>query len=160
MDGGLLPERPEELLPDEPLGDSAGGYIFFGSKGKLMGNYAMPPVLLPTSRMKDAKLPKQTIPRIAAAENGHYTEWVDACLAGYGKKQLSSPFEYAGPMTEAVLMGNLAVRSYQLQVVSAEGRKSYPGRKKLLWDAKTMKITNFDEANAFVKRNYREGWSL
>jgi len=63
-------------------------------------------------------------------------------------------------MTEAVLMGNLAVRSYQMQVVSADGKKSYPGRKKLLWDAKNMKITNFDEANAFVKREYRQGWSL
>jgi hypothetical protein len=161
MDGGLLPERPEELLPDENLGDSAGGYIFYGTKGKLMGDYNMPPVLLPTKRMKEVKLPQQKIPRIAGAEKGHYTEWVDACLAGYGKKQLSSPFEYAGPMTEAVLMGNLAVRSYQMQVRSADGRgHSYPGRKKLLWDAKNMKISNFDEANAFVKREYREGWSL
>ena len=159
MDGGLLPERPEELLPDEPLGDNAGGYIFYGTKGKLMGNYATAPVLLPTKRMKDVKLPKQTIPRIAGAQDGHYTEWVDACLAGYGKKQLSSPFEFAGPMTEAVLMGNLAVRSYQMQKVAGDNM-SYPGRKKLLWDAKSMKITNFDEANAFVKRDYRSGWSL
>ncbi len=161
MDGGLLPERPEELLPDERLGDSAGGYIFTGTKGKLMGDYNMAPVLLPTKRMKEIKLPAQKIPRIKGAENGHYTEWVEACIAGYGKKQLSSPFEYAGPMTEAVLMGNLAVRSYQMQMRSADGKNiSYPGRKKLLWDAKNMKITNFDEANAFVKREYREGWSL
>ncbi len=160
MDGGLLPERPEELLPDEPLGDSAGGYLFYGTKGKLMGNYAMPPVLLPTKRMKEVKLPAPTIPRIAGAEAGHYTEWVDACIKGYGKMKLSSPFDYAGPMTEAVLMGNLAVRSYQMQVLSDDGKKSYPGRKKLLWDAKNMKITNFDEANAFVKRAYREGWSI
>ncbi|HCW08189.1 MAG TPA: oxidoreductase [Cytophagales bacterium] len=160
MDGGLLPERPEELLPDEPLGDSAGGYIFHGKKGKLMGDYNLSPTLLPTQRMKE-KLPPQTIPRIPGGEKGHYTEWVDACIAGYGKKQLSSPFEFAGPMTEAVLMGNLAVRSYQMQVLAADGRgRSYPGRKKLLWDAKNMKITNFDEANAFVKTTYREGWSL
>jgi hypothetical protein len=57
-------------------------------------------------------------------------------------------------------MGNLAIRSYQLQKVAANGNISYPGRQKLLWDAKNMKITNFDEANAFVKRDYRTPWSL
>ena len=156
MDGGLLPQRPEELLPEEQLGDWNGGYIFEGTKGKLMGNYNTAPVLLPTSKMKDAKLPKPTLPRVAGAETGHYTQWVDACIAGYGKIQLSSPFEYAGPFTEAVLMGNLALRSYAMK----DATGGFPGRKKLLWDAKNMKITNFDEANQFVKREYRAGWSL
>ena len=71
--------------------------------------------------------------------------------------ELSSPFEYAGPFTEAVIMGNLALRSYGMR---QEGKNRYPGRKKLLWDAKNMKITNFDDANQFVKREYRKGWSL
>lgn len=155
MDGGLLPQRPTELLPDEMLGSRDGGYIFEGSKGKLMGNYAIPPVLLPTKRMKEVTLPKQTIPRIEGAEWGHYTTWVDACIAGYGKMKIASSFDYAGPFTEAVLMGNLALRSYAMK----EGN-TYPGRKKLLWDAKNMKITNFDAANQFVKREYRNGWSL
>lgn len=155
MDGGLLPQRPAELLPDEKMGDGNGGYIFEGTKGKLMGNYSIPPVLLPSKRMKEDKLPAPSIPRIAGQEWGHYTEWVDACIAGYGKKQLASSFDYAGPFTEAVLMGNLALRSYAMK----EGN-SYPGRKKLLWDAKNMKITNFDAANQFVKREYRSGWSL
>jgi hypothetical protein len=79
---------------------------------------------------------------------------VDACIAGYGKMQVSSPFEFAGPFTEAVLMGNLAIRSYNLR-----NDTGFPGRKKLVWDAKNMKIINFDEANAFVKREYRNGWS-
>jgi len=155
MDGGLLPQRPEELLPEEKLGDGNGGYIFEGTKGKLMGNYAVPPTLLPSKRMKEETLPKPSIERIPGAEAGHYTQWVDACLAGYGKMQLSSPFEYAGPFTEAVLMGNLALRSYAIK-----NDKDYPGRKKLLWDAKNMKITNFDEANQFVRREYRDGWTL
>ncbi len=155
MDGGLLPQRPDELLPDEMLGDRNGGYIFEGTKGKMMGNYNLAPVLLPTKRMKEVKLPAPSLPRIEGAEAGHYTTWVDACLAGYGKMQLSSPFEYAGPFTEAVLMGNLALRSYAMR--DANG---YPGRKKLLWDAKNMKITNFDAANQFVKREYRAGWSM
>ena len=107
--------------------------------------------------MKEVTLPAPTLPRVAGAEAGHYTQWVDACIAGYGKIQLSSPFEYAGPFTEAVLMGNLAIRSYGMR--SPDG-KEYPGRKKLVWDAKNMKITNFDEANQFVKREYRQGWTL
>jgi hypothetical protein len=157
MDGGLLPKRPEELLPDEKLGDWNGGYIFEGTKGKMMGNYNTPPLLLPTVRMKDETLPKQTITRIPGGEAGHYTQWVDACIAGYGKMELSSPFESAGPFTEAVLMGNLALRSYAMK---GANNREYPGRKKLLWDAKNMKITNFDDANQFVKREYRSGWKL
>ncbi len=153
MDGGLLPKRAEELLPDEQMGSWDGGYIFEGTKGKLMGNYNSPPILLPSKRMKDVTLPKQTIPRIVGGESAHYTEWVEACTKGYGNMQLSSSFDYAGPFTEAVLMGNLAIRSYMMKT-----EDKYPGRKKLLWDAKNMKITNFDEANAFVRSNYRQGW--
>ena len=156
MDGGLLPKRPDELGPDEALGKDNNGYIFEGTKGKLMSSYDMDPVLLPTKRMKDT-LPKPTIPRVPGGKEGHYTQWVEACLAGYGKKQVSSPFEYAGPFTEAVLMGNLALRSYAMRGPDGKG---FPGRKKLLWDAKNMKITNFDEANQFVKREYRNGWTL
>lgn len=156
MDGGLLPKRPEELMPNEALATWDGGYIFEGTKGKLMGNYNMSPVLLPTTRMKEVTMPKQSIPRIQGGPDGHYIQWVDACLAGFGKKQLSSPFDYAGPFTEAVLMGNLALRSYAIR----GPKNDFPGRKKLLWDAKKMKITNFDEANQFVKREYRDGWSL
>jgi predicted dehydrogenase len=156
MDGGLLPERPDELLPDENLGDTDGGYLFIGTKGKLMGNYNTAPVLLPTARMKET-LPPQTIPRIPGIHEAHYTTWVEACLKGYGKMELSSPFEYAGPMTEAVLMGNLALRSYGMRGPDGKG---YPGRKKLMWDAKNMRITNFEPANQFVKDEYRAGWSL
>ncbi|MBL7857093.1 MAG: Gfo/Idh/MocA family oxidoreductase [Cyclobacteriaceae bacterium] len=156
MDGGLLPQRPEELLPEEELGDWGNGYIFEGTKGKLMANYSKAPVLLPTARMKEVTLPQQTIPRIPGGEEGHYTQWVDACIKGYGQMELSSPFEYAGPFTEAVLMGNLALRSYAMR----DKKGGYPGRKKLLWDAKNMKITNFDEANQFVRSDYRKGWTL
>jgi len=109
--------------------------------------------------MKEKKMPKQTLPRIEGNEAGHYTQWVDACMKGYGQMELSSSFDYAGPLTEAVLMGNLAIRSYNQRKMNADGKGySFPGRKKLLWDAKNMKITNFDEANAFVKRDYRKGW--
>lgn len=157
MDGGLVPERPEELLPHEQLGDGGNGFIFEGTKGKLMGNYATKPVLLPTKRMQEVTLPPARLPRVP---EGHYVQWVNACMKGFDKGVVSSPFDYAGPLTEAVLMGNLAIRSYQMKVKNTNGQDSYPGRKKLLWDAKNMRITNFEEANQFVKREYRDGWKL
>lgn len=157
MDGGLRPETPEEVLPTDDLGDMSNGYIFEGTKGKLIGDHNKAPVLLPTSRMPELDALPKTIKRVP---EGHYVDWVNACLQGYGNHEVSSPFEYAGPFTEAVLMGNLAIRSYQYQVKDANGRASFPGRKKLYWDAKNMKITNFDEANSFVMSDFREGWEM
>ncbi len=158
MDGGLLPERPAELKADEPMGNCDGGVIFEGTKGKIMADcYGANPRLLPTSRMAQDKLPAPSLPRVP---EGHYVQWVNACMQGYGKGVTSSPFDFAGPFSEAILMGNLAIRSYNLKVKNDKGEDTFPGRKKLLWDAKNMKITNFDEANAFVKREYRPGWSL
>ncbi len=157
MDGGLLPETPEELLPTDDLGDMSNGVIFEGTKGKMIGNYSKAPTLLPTSRMPELEALPKTLKRIP---EGHYVDWVNACMKGYGNAEVSSPFEYAGPFTEAVLMGNLAIRSYQYQLKNKKGDISYPGRKKLFWDAKNMKITNFDEANDFVMSKYREGWKL
>jgi len=92
--------------------------------------------------------------------NGHYAQWVEGCIAGYGKTELSSSFEKAGPLTEALLMANLAVRGHDLAVKGSNGRNTYPGQVKLLWDNKAMKVTNFDDVNQYVKRNYREGFAL
>ena len=163
MDGGIQPERPEELEPNEKMGDGGNGVIFVGTKGKMMcGTYSALPSLLPTMRNQEVKTP-QTIKRIPGGAEGHYGQWVEACIAGYGKMKVSSGFEIAGPMTEAILMGNLAIRSYDVRK-PREGNPNqfdYPGRFiKLLWDGPNMKITNFDDANQFVKRTYRQGWSL
>ena len=157
MDGGLLPERPEELGPDEEIGSWDGGVIFEGTKGKMKGNYNSDPHLLPASRKEEMEAIPKTEKRVP---EGHYVQWVNACRAGYDDAELSSPFHYAGPFTEAVLMGNLAIRSFQYFEEGRHGQFAYPGRKKLIWDAKNMQITNFDEANAFVKREYRKGWTL
>ena len=159
MDGGLLPARPDELLPDEQMGNWDGGVIFEGTKGKIMADcYGANPRLLPTKKMQETKMPAEKIKRVP---EGHYVQWVNACIDGYGKGQTSSPFEYAGPFTESILIGNLAIRSWMMQNPKMKGwGDKYLGRKKLLWDSKNMKITNFDEANAFVKRDYRDGWKL
>ncbi len=163
MDGGIQPERPAELGANEIMGDGGNGTIYLGTKGNMMcATYGMNPQLLPTSKTKETKVP-QTIARVPGGDNGHYAAWVEAAMAGYGSdkaKNLSSHFDIAGPLTESVLMGNLAIRSYDIQKGSGDNVK-YPGRYiKLLWDGDNMKITNFDDANAFVKRIYREGWSL
>jgi predicted dehydrogenase len=175
MDGGIQPERPDELGPNEIFGDGDNGTYFVGTKGKMMcATYGMNPQLLPISKTKETVVP-QTIARVPGGDNGHYTAWIEAAIAGYGsdqEKNLSSNFKVAGPLTETVLMGNLAIRSYDIQKakVLPEGAPplkrgqspyDYPGRHvKLLWDGANMKVTNFDDANQFVKRNYRDGWSL
>jgi predicted dehydrogenase len=158
-DGGLMPQLPEELLPGEAFGNWDGGVLLVGTKGKLLFDcYGANPRLLPTRLMQEKQMPAETIQRVP---EGHYVQWVNACIAGYGVGKTSSPFEYAGPFTESILMGNLAIRSWMMVNPNLKGwGDKYLGRKKLLWDAKNMKITNFDEANAFVKRDYREGWSL
>ena len=162
MDGGIQPERPDELGPNEKFGDGGNGTLFVGTKGKMMAStYSADPRLLPTSRNAEVHV-KQTLARVPDGANGHYAQWVEACLAGYGNKTVSSPFELAGPLTEALLMANLAIRGYDLQRPKSAGPGvDYPGRGvELLWDPQQLRVTNFDEANRFVKRAYRPGWSL
>jgi hypothetical protein len=164
MDGGIQPERPDELGPNEIMGDGGNGAIFIGTKGKMMcGTYGKNPQLLPTRLTKEIVVP-QTIARVPKGETGHYEQWVEAAIEGYGSekaKNLSSNFDVAGPLTESVLMGNLAIRSYHISRKNDKGKEVYPGRNiRLMWDGSNMRITNFDEANQYVKREYRDGWSL
>ncbi len=162
MDGGIQPERPEELLPNETFGDGGNGTLFIGSKGKMMcGTYGANPKLLPLTKNNEVKVP-QTIPRVPGSAEGHYAQWVEGCIAGHGKMQMSSPFETAGPLTEALLMANLAIRGNDIRRPRQGGNGyDFPGRYvKLVWDEANMKVTNFDEVNQFVKRQYREGYRL
>lgn len=162
MDGGIKPARPEELGPNEVMGDGNSGAILVGDKGKMMcSEYGYDPRLLPTKLTDETKVP-QTVERVP---EGHYQQWVKGCLAGYGNMKLSSSFDIAGPLTESILMGNLAIRSHDIQehYTDDQGRDRtrYPGRGiKLMWDGPNMRITNYEPANQFVKREYREGWSL
>ena len=158
MDGGIQPTRPLELEPNEIFGDGGNGTLFIGTKGKMMcDTYGLNPRLLPLTRNENIKV-AQKYARVEGGSDGHYKQWVEAAIAGYGKHELSSPFEIAGPLTEALLVANLAIRGYDIHK-EVLGEETYPGQSvKLLWDHQNMKITNFDEVNQFVKRDYREGW--
>jgi predicted dehydrogenase len=150
MDGGIQPERPAELGANEKFGDDGNGILFIGKKGKMMAStYSANPLLLPTSRTKEVNV-KQKFARVPGQAEGHYGQWIEACLAGYGNKEVSSPFETAGPLTEALLMANLAVRGHELA----------GGHIKLEWDNSNMRVTNFDAVNQYIKRDYREGWKI
>ncbi len=142
-DGGLMPPRPAELEPGRKMGDDDGGVLLIGSKATLMaGCYGRSPRIIPETKMAALKAPEKTLPRIPKGEDGHEQDWIRSCKDG---KLSSSNFDYSGPLSEMVLMGNLAVR--------------FPGRL-LLWDGDGMKVTNDAEANAYVRRQYRDGWSL
>lgn len=162
-DGGLRPFHPELIPADHSIGDddSSNGVIMIGEKGIMTcGTYGRNPKLyLNSGEIIEGEIDDSIN---SLPENGHPTDWVDACKEGYGSekhKELTSSFDFAGPLTESILMGNLAIRSYNLREKQGNGFE-YPGRKKLLWDGLNMKITNFEDANQFVKREYRKGWSL
>ena len=142
-DGGLMPPRPEELEEGRKMGDEDGGVLFIGDKGMLMaGCYGRSPRLIPESKMQAFQRPAPSIPRVPGGENGHEKDWIRACKGG---EPATSNFDYSGPLSEMVLMGNLAVR--------------FPDRR-LLWDGEKMQVTNDAAANEYVRRVYREGWSL
>jgi predicted dehydrogenase len=182
-DGGIIPSRPDEVPANEIW--PTNGTLFIGTKGKMFADtYATNVKLLPISKMEGLNVAEK-FKRVPGQMNGHYAQWVEACLAGYDKMEVSSPFEKAAVLTEAMLLANLSIRGFtmskeipagNIQAGRAGGsggngapgaggpprmRRSYPTRGiKLLWDAKEMKVTNVDEVNQFVKREYRSPYKL
>jgi predicted dehydrogenase len=135
-DGGLRPPKPLELETEMEWHE---GVLYVGDRGKIWHkSHGGRPRLIPLSRMRDFKRPDKTLPRV---NGSHEQNWIDACKGG---EPACSNFEYSGPMTEVVLLGNLALR--------AKGR--------LMWDGPNLRVTNNEEANQFVKREYRKGWTL
>jgi predicted dehydrogenase len=140
-DGGILPQRPDGLEPGRKIPES--GTIFVGDKSKLMcGTYSENPRIFPESKMKEYKRPAKTMRRVEGGPNGHEKDWINACKGG---PAASSNFDYSGPFTETVVMGNLAVLNPD---------------KVLEWDGENMRMTNDEAANDFVRPKFREGWSL
>ena len=93
--------------------------------------------LFPRERFTDFQRPPRTIPQ----SPGHADEWLAACKTG---SSTGTHFGYSGPLTETVLLGTVAYRAGQ----------------KIEWDAENLKVTNCPEANQYIQREYREGWSL
>ena len=112
------------------------GVLFVGDKGMLLSDYGKH-VLLPEERFKDFTRPPQSIPKSL----GHHAEWIHACKTG---APTTCHFEYAGWLTEANHLGNVAYRT----------------GKKLEWDPVSMRATNAPEADRFLRRAYRPGWTL
>ncbi len=143
-DGGLRPPRPDGLPEGRKMGDT--GRLIIGDKGLMLGGGQQQrgDGIFPASCAEAAREVPQSIPR----SGNHYQEWIDACKGG---KPGGSNFDFAGPLAESVLLGNVALR-----VQLREELTLY----RLLWDSANLKFTNLDEANRFLKRDYREGWSL
>jgi predicted dehydrogenase len=140
-DGRILPPRPADLEPERKMGDGGGGVMFVGTKGHLMcSTYGSNPRLIPETKMKAYTLPEKTIPR----SPGIHAEWIEACKGG---PATTSNFDYAGKLTETMLLGNIAIRLASRNTI-------------LKWDGPNMRITNLEEANKFVHKEYREGWTL
>ena len=114
-----------------------------GEKGIISTNINDSSPLMPKLYLNDGTTEfGPEVEEMIEPEYGHQRKWVDACKAGYNSSEhrsLTSSFDYAGPMTETVLMGNLAIRSYMLRKENAKGGMDFYARKKLLWDGENMK---------------------
>jgi hypothetical protein len=137
-DGGMKPHTPEELEADGKDLPSE-GMMFVGDKGKILGGFRNEkPVLIPESRMRDYVQGNQP-----PEDTNNRTDdtWIDAFRE---KKQSPGSFLLAGPISETINLGAVALRT----------------RKKIIYDSQKMEITNFPEANKYLTREYRKGWEL
>ncbi|MDN5217243.1 Gfo/Idh/MocA family oxidoreductase [Fulvivirgaceae bacterium BMA12] len=165
-DGGIRPAHPDIIPADQDIGgdQSKNGVLIIGEKGLISTNINDSSPIMPKLYLNDGSTDfGPEVEDNKEPEYGHQRKWVDACKAGFNSKEhkaLTSSFDYAGPMTETVLMGNLAIRSFMLRKENSKGKMEFYGRKKLLWDGENMKITNLEAANQFVGRTYRKGWEV
>jgi predicted dehydrogenase len=128
-------EQPA-LLKEGKIPSWGSGALFVGAKGMLLSDYGKH-VLLPEKDFADYQRPAKSIPDSI----GHHAEWIRACKTG---EPTTCHFGYSGRLTEANHLGNIAYRV----------------GKKLEWDPKTMRIRNAPEAEQYLGREYRTGWSL
>jgi predicted dehydrogenase len=136
-EGGLQPPTPAQFPSGRKLHDN--GVLYVGSKGVMHhGSHGGMPEVFPLSLQEQA----QQTPKTMTRSPGHYEEWLLACKGG---PRPVSNFDYAGPLTEIVLLGVLALRA--------------PG-KRLEWDSAALKVKNAPELDEFVKTEYRKGWTL
>jgi predicted dehydrogenase len=135
-DGGLKPARPDEIR-DTPL--PAEGLLFIGDRGSILcGFNGREPRLIPEAKMKAYQQPPPTLSRSA----GNDREWLDACKGG--KTRPGANFEFSGTVTEALLLGNVALQTGQ----------------QIVWDRPNLKAVNVASAQQFIRPPYRTGWTL
>ncbi len=115
----------------------AAGILFVGELGMLAADYNKR-VLMPEEKYVGFKPPEKSIPD---AIGNHRMEWYEACK---GNGETLCHFDYAAPLTETILLGNLAFRA----------------GKKIEWDAEAMQVVNAPEAAKYLQREYRSGWTL
>lgn len=133
-DGGRKPPRPEAFEPDRDWDNMSHGELYIGTDGVMLGNR-----LIPESAMKEyaSRAPPPTLPR----SSGHYEEWLAAIR---GAPRVDHSFDVAGPLTELVLAGNIAIRT----------------REKLDWDPVAFRFVNCERANGYLRREYRPGYEI
>jgi len=141
-DGGLRPPRHPAVADGDLMGTN--GLLLIGDDGVLLTDWRTGWRLLPEKKGKAFGNPPRKLDR----SPGHHKEFI---IAAKGGQKAGSNFDWAGPMTEAVLLGNVALR--------AELREDLT-RKLLLWDSKKMAFKNHEKANQFLRRNYRKGWEV
>jgi predicted dehydrogenase len=132
-EAGKQPPRETFKAPADWKG-SQNGVLYVGAKGNLFVGFPEMPELFPKEDFASHKLPE-------FQDHNHYTEWTSAIVSG-GKT--SCPFAYSGPLTETVLLGNVAYRS----------------GKAILWDSPSLRAVGAPEADKFVRRTYRAGWEV
>lgn len=134
--GGQKPEYRPQIETGVDLTEWFNGILFVGDEGMLLADYGRR-VLLPEEKFRDFQPPEETIP----PSPGHYLEWIEAAKTG---GEALCNFEYSGSLIEHNLLGNVAFR------VGEE----------LRWNPKKLKARNCPEADAFIRREYRKGWTI
>ncbi len=138
-DGGLRPPRPAQIKDGDLMGDN--GHLLVGERGIINTDWTK-------WRIYPEKLAKEygEPPKKLERSPGHHQEWINACKGG---AKAGSNFDWAGPLTETVLLGNVALRAQLRERLT---------RSVLLWDSEKLAFSNVAEANQFLRREYRQGW--
>ena len=129
-------KQPARVLFDAPRdwAGSKNGVLFVGEQGNLFVGFPEMPELFPKEKFADYEWPEMQ-------DHDHYQEWTNA-VAGVG--ETSCPFSYSGPLTETVLLGNVAYRSGE----------------SIIWNSEEAKIGDSEVANQLLRREYRDGWAV
>ena len=140
-DGGLMPPTPEGMPAGRRM-DPGGGVLIVGERGMLMHEtYGLNPTLIGEGVEERARAVPQSLPRIQGGMDGHEMNWIRAIR---GEEKISSPFEDAVPLNEAMLLGIVALHAGQ----------------PIDYDGASGRVTNVAEANRYLGREYRKGWEL